>query len=249
MSLTDCPSPAELSALALGTLPGPAFELLVRHVEHCPRCEAALAALDGQADPLLGQLRQPADAGASTPVPREILEAALSAATRPAPPAPPAGGMRRLGKFALVEELGVGSFGTVYRALDTELGRTVAINILRAGRLAGREEADRFLREARSAAQFKHPGLVALYETGQTEDGTLYLVEEFVQGRTLAARVSAGRFAFAEAAALVAEAAEAVDYAHRHGVIHRDISPSNILIDPEGRPHVMDFGLDRKSVV
>jgi serine/threonine protein kinase len=179
-------------------------------------------------------------AAADEPVPQELLAAARSycgergrAADAP----------RRLGKFELLEELGRGSFGHVFRARDTELGRTVAIKLLRAGRLAGREEADRFVREARSAAQLQHPGLVALYETGETEDGLCYLVEEFVEGETLAARLRAGRFAFRQAAELVAEVADALDSAHRHGVIHRDVKPSNIQLDADGRPHLMDFGL------
>src|SRR5207253_6642693 len=104
------------------------------------------------------------------------------------------------GKFELLEELGMGSFGQVFRARDTELGRIVAIKLLRAGRLASREEIDRFVREARSAAQLKHPGLVTLYETGETEDGVFYLVEEFVQGETLAARLKAGGFGFRQIA-------------------------------------------------
>src|SRR5205085_10723930 len=119
-----------------------------------------------------------------------------------------------------------GSFGHVFRAHDTELDRVVAIKVPRAGSLAGQEDVDRFLREARSAAQLKHPGIVALYETGQAEDGTCYLVEEFVQGVTLAARLSAGRLPIDQAARFTAEVAEALDYAHRHGVIHRDVKPS-----------------------
>jgi serine/threonine protein kinase len=127
------------------------------------------------------------------------------------------------------------------------LDRAVAIKVLRAGRFAGQEEVDRFLREARSAAQLKHPGIVSIYGTGQTEDGTCYLVEEFVAGTTLAARLSAGRFGFRAAAGLLAEVAEALDYAHQHGVIHRDITPSNILLDLEDRPHLMDFGLAKRE--
>ena len=110
-----------------------------------------------------------------------------------------------------------------------------------------RDEVDRFLREARSAAQLKHPGIVSIYGTGQTDDGTCFLVEEFVPGTTLAARLSAGRFDFRAAASLIAEAAEALDYAHQNGVIHRDIKPSNILLDLEGRPHLMDFGLAKRE--
>ena len=156
-------------------------------------------------------------------------------------------GSRRLGKFELLERLGAGSFGYVFRARDTELGRMVAIKVPRAGSLASKEDAARFLREARSAAQLKHPGIVALHETGQADDGTFYLVEEFVQGTTLADRLASGPFPFAEAAELVAAVADALDYAHRHGVIHRDIKPSNIFLDAEGRPHLMDFGLAKRE--
>jgi serine/threonine protein kinase len=156
-------------------------------------------------------------------------------------------GARRLGKFALLERLGAGSFGYVFRARDTELGRIVAIKIPRAGSLAGKEDVARFLREARSAAQLQHPGIVALHETGQAEDGTFYLVEEFVRGTTVANRLASGPFPPREAAELVAAVADALEYAHRHGVIHRDIKPANILLDVEGRPHLMDFGLAKRA--
>jgi serine/threonine protein kinase len=242
----DCPAPAELAGFVTGNLSGKALDRIARHVEGCGACETALGLFDDPTDSFLAQLRQAATEGVSTAaaVPQPLLAAARSAqgegrmrwdlsSGRP----------RRLGKFELLEELGLGSFGHVFRAQDTELGRMVAIKMLRAGRLASREEVDRFLREARSAAQLHHPGLVALYETGQTEEGLVYLVEEFVQGETLAARMKAGRFSFRGAAELVAEVAEALDYAHRRGVIHRDVKPSNILLDLDGRPHLMDFGL------
>src|SRR5262249_38897917 len=112
---------------------------------------------------------------------------------------------------------------------------------------ASREDVDRFLREARSAAQLKHPGIISLYDTGQTEDGTWYLVEEFVEGTTLADRMAAGRFSSRKAALIVAEVAEALAYAHQHRVIHRDIKPSNIMLDGEGRAHLMDFGLAKRE--
>jgi serine/threonine protein kinase len=245
-----CPNPAELTGFATGNLPAAAFERVAGHVERCSACQTELDALGGPADPLLAGLRQ---AAAADPLPEEavppdLLAAARSAyGERAALDCRPAEGVRRLGKFELLEELGSGSFGTVFKARDTELGRTVAIKLLRAGRLAGREEADRFVREARSAAQLKHPGLVAVFETGLTEEGTLYLVEEFIQGETLASRMRTTRFAFAQAAELVAAVAEALDYAHRHGVIHRDVKPSNILLDPDGLPHLMDFGLAKRE--
>jgi hypothetical protein len=135
----------------------------------------------------------------------------------------------------------------VFRARDAELGRMVAIKIPRAGSLVSKEDATRFLREARSAAQLRHPGIISLHETGQADDGTFYLVEEFVAGVTLAIRLGDGQLSFQQTVALVAEVADALAYAHRHGVIHRDIKPSNILLDAEGRPHLMDFGLAKRE--
>jgi serine/threonine protein kinase len=249
MNATDCPDRAELARFLLGNLSRPALALIAGHVEHCAVCEQTLASFDELADPLLCRLRLPADHTASTvdPVPEDLLAVACSAHTDPDTIRQPPGQPRRLGKFELLEELGVGSFGSVFRARDTDLHRTVAVKILRAGRLACAEEVDRFLREARSAAQLKHPGIVSLYETGQTEDGTYFLVEEFIQGQTLAARLGEGRFNFRAAAELVAEVAEALAYAHRRGVIHRDVKPSNVMIDEDGRPHLMDFGLAKRE--
>jgi serine/threonine protein kinase len=237
---SDCPGRADLAEFVTGNLPRKAFERIARHVEGCAACETALGALDEPTDSFLGHVRRAVleEAPAEEPVPRELLAVARRS---------PGGALRRLGKFELLEELGLGSFGHVFRARDTELGRLVAIKLLRAGHLASREEVDRFVREARSAAQLQHPGLVALHETGQTEEGLFYLVEEFVQGETLAARLKAGRFGFRPAAELVAQVADALDHAHRHGVIHRDVKPSNIQLDAEGRPHLMDFGLAKRD--
>jgi tRNA A-37 threonylcarbamoyl transferase component Bud32 len=125
----------------------------------------------------------------------------------------------------------------------------VAIKIPRAGSLASKDDVARFLREARSAAQLEHPGIVSLHETGQDDDGTFYLVEEFVPGKTLASVLGEcdRPLTFRQAAELIAAVADALDYAHRHGVIHRDVKPSNILLDAEGRPHLMDFGLAKRE--
>jgi WD40 repeat protein len=153
--------------------------------------------------------------------------------------------VRRLGKFELLEELGSGSFGTVYRARDCSLDRMVAVKISRDS-LDSREELDRFVRETRSAAALRHSGIVTVHEAGQLE-GRCYLVSELVSGPTLARRLAAGRPNFDEAAEMAAGVAEALHYAHQQGVIHRDIKPSNILLDAEGRPLVVDFGLSRRT--
>jgi serine/threonine protein kinase len=152
----------------------------------------------------------------------------------------------QLGKYELLEVVGRGAFGVVYRARDTELDRTLAIKVPRPGCLASPEETDRFLREARSAAQLQHPHIVPLHHVGES-DGRCFLVYEFVEGITLAEQLTQGRLSFAQAAELLALTAEALDYAHRHGVIHRDLKPSNILLDDAGQPHVTDFGLAKRE--
>jgi WD40 repeat protein len=153
---------------------------------------------------------------------------------------------RKLGRFELLGSLGQGTFGTVYKARDPELDRTVAVKVPRAGHLAGLQDLDRFLREARSVAQLRHPGIVAVHEVGQV-DGVPYLVSDFVEGVTLADLLSARRPAPREAAELVAAVADALHYAHQQGVVHRDVKPSNILIGPGGRPYLTDFGLAKRE--
>jgi eukaryotic-like serine/threonine-protein kinase len=238
MSATNCPERETLARFAIGDLDAAEFARISTHVEQCHACEVALQTLDAHTDPLVASLRQSADIECGE-VPRPLLAAARSALGPQLP--------RRVGKFELLEELGNGSFGTVYRALDTELGREVAIKILRAGRLATTEDTERFLREARNAALLKHPGIVLLFEAGRTEDGVCYLVEELVRGQTLADRLRTGPLDSGTAARLVAETAEALATAHQLGVVHRDMKPSNIILDAEGRPHVTDFGLAKRE--
>jgi tRNA A-37 threonylcarbamoyl transferase component Bud32 len=161
-------------------------------------------------------------------------------------PLSPRHGLQRLGRFELIEAVGVGAFGTVYKARDPQLDRVVAIKVPRAGNLATAGDRDRFLREARSVAQLRHPAIVPVHEVGEHE-GMTYLVSDFVQGLTLSDLLTARRPTPREAARLVSEVAQALRYAHECGVIHRDIKPSNILLDDAGHPHVMDFGLAKRD--
>ncbi len=151
-----------------------------------------------------------------------------------------------LGKFELLDVVGQGAFGTVYRARDAELDRVVAIKVLRAGNLATPQEKDRFLREGRSAAQLRHPAIVSVHDVGQS-DGVLYLVSDFAAGVTLTDVLSSRRLGFREAAELIASLAEALHYAHGQGVVHRDVKPSNIMVAEDGKPCVMDFGLAKRD--
>jgi serine/threonine protein kinase len=239
VTTSNCPPISTLRQFAVGDLAEGDLDGLAQHVETCPECERALDQLGDNGDQIVVQLRRLGAASGHT-VGEERPPGFPSNNSTDLP--------RRLGKFELLEELGSGSFGVVFRARDTELDRLVAIKLLRAGRLASRADLDRFLREARSAAQLKHPGIVSLYEIGQTDEGVSYLVEEFVEGRTLADWLEKGRFAPREAAELVGCVADALDYAHRQGVIHRDIKPSNILLDDRGEPHLMDFGLAKREI-
>jgi WD40 repeat protein/serine/threonine protein kinase len=162
--------------------------------------------------------------------------------TTGAPPAP-----RQLGRFELLDIVGSGAFGSVYKARDTQLGRIVAVKVPRRGAIGSdASDRDRFLREARSASQLRHPGIVAVHDVGLSDDMP-YLVSEFVDGMTLADRLTAQRYTTDQAAALVSQIAQALDYAHQHGVVHRDIKPSNIMIRVDGSPVITDFGLAKRE--
>jgi WD40 repeat protein/tRNA A-37 threonylcarbamoyl transferase component Bud32 len=153
---------------------------------------------------------------------------------------------RALGRFELIAAVGAGAFGTVYKARDPKLDRTVAVKVPRGGTLPDGQELDRFLRESRSTAQLRHAAIVPVYEVGQ-DAGIPYLVSEFIDGVTLSDRLTAGGLSVREAATLLAHVADALEHAHQHGVIHRDVKPSNIMLRGDGTPAVMDFGLARRA--
>src|SRR5262245_22668987 len=163
----------------------------------------------------------------------------------------PPGGQRRFGRFELLNVVGTGAFGTVYEARDTELDRIVAIKVPRGDRLADSQgETDRFLREARSVAQFRHASIVSIHDVGQ-HNGVPYLVEDFVRGITLTDLLTSEQVAPRAVADMVAQIADALQYAHDRGVVHRDVKPSNIMLErgPAGEylPKLMDFGLAKRD--
>jgi WD40 repeat protein/tRNA A-37 threonylcarbamoyl transferase component Bud32 len=137
---------------------------------------------------------------------------------------------QRFGRFEVLEVVGHGAFGTVYKARDPELDRVVALKVPRSGNLAGPQELKLFLREARNVARLRHPAIVSVHEVG-TSDNVPFLVSDFVEGVTLADWLSAHQPTFAHSAKLVAKLAEALHYAHQQGVVHRDVKPSNIMLE------------------
>lgn len=148
---------------------------------------------------------------------------------------------RRIGRFELLEEIGAGAFGRVYRTTDPVLGRTVAVKVPHPDRLAP-AEFERVVREAKSVARLHHPGIAALYEVVEDPSGPV-LVIEYVEGVQLAQWIGTRPIPVRAVTEVVAAVADALHHAHLHGVIHRDVKPSNILIDADGRPHLLDFGL------
>ncbi len=147
----------------------------------------------------------------------------------------------RFGAFEVLERLGAGGMGEVYRARDTRLDRSVALKVIRASELPDRDRLERFKREARAISRLNHPHICALYDIGEQE-GKAFLVMEYVAGETLASRVERGPLRIEEVLRYGVQIAEALDTAHRNGVVHRDLKPSNIMLARDS-VKLLDFGL------
>src|SRR5215469_12492638 len=148
-----------------------------------------------------------------------------------------------IGRYRIERILGKGGFGLVYLAHDEQLQRLVAIKVPHRRLLSRPEDAQAYLREARTVANLDHPNIVPVHDVGSTDQFPCFVVSKYIDGTDLATRLKQSRLSIHQAVELVATVSEALHHAHKQGLVHRDIKPGNILLDRSGKPYVTDFGL------
>jgi WD40 repeat protein len=242
---------AYLEAVDAGRAPD-RQELLARHPELAGELEAFFADHD-RVDQLAQPLRLPSPPPSQRTEPEEGVTGVYGAA-QPATMAPgetpfiipPLGTkVRYIGDYELLDELGRGGMGVVYRARQGKLNRLVALKMILAGEYAGERDVARFRTEAEAVARLQHPNIVQIFEVGE-HDGHPYFSLEFVDGGSLAQKLDGTPLPPQQAARLVETLARAMHAAHQAGVVHRDLKPANVLLTADGTPKITDFGLAKK---
>jgi len=175
-----------------------------------------------------------------------VPEPALAAAIREQTPRPSARPPADFGSYEVIEEISRGGVGIVYKARQRGLNRIVALKVLLGGVSATPDQVQRFLHEARAAAKLQHPHIVPIHDFG-TQDGQHYFTMDYIEGESLADVIARGPLHGREALELVQQVAQALQYAHEQGVVHRDIKPGNILVTRDGQVKVTDFGLAKET--
>ena len=153
----------------------------------------------------------------------------------------------RLAHYRIISRLGAGGMGEVYRARDEQLDRDVAVKVLPASSFDDPTARARLVREARAAAALNHPNICTVYEVGEA-DGQAYIAMELVEGRTLSAMLHAGPMAAEHVVHSGRQLADALTHAHERGVIHRDLKSNNVIVTPDRRIKVLDFGLAKRAI-
>ncbi len=256
-----CPTREQLADLVVGQLPAEVLDRVESHVEQCTACQTSLETLDNLEDPLVQGLKHVrlADAASIDAALENQLERAEriaeqvwrtqegdeteagGAATRPAGDQPIA--TRRFGQYELLEQIGAGSMGTVWKAQHLRLQRPVAIKFLPKDRVQDCQAVARFDREMAAVGKLDHPHLVRAHDAGEV-DGQPFLVMEYVEGLDLSAIVQRlGPLPVPDACEIIRQAALGLQYAHEHGLIHRDIKPSNLMLTRGGQIKILDLGL------
>ncbi|MGO9110376.1 MAG: efflux RND transporter periplasmic adaptor subunit [Thermoguttaceae bacterium] len=254
MIATTCPSRETLFQYSVGTLYGEQRDALDEHLDCCPDCQATIMTLDDADDTVAGRLRTPPSSESFLAEP-QLHEALAAAMEMPIPRSNAKGAgleanlapdmPETLGEYQLLEELGRGGMGRVYKALQTKLDRVVAVKVLPRGRVGDRQAINRFEREMKAVGRLAHPNIVQAYDAREIDD-TPVLIMEFVDGLDLAEIVRrVGSLPVAEACELVRRTALALQCAHEHGLVHRDIKPSNIMLARSGEVKLLDLGLAR----
>lgn len=269
MQTKSCPAASDLQSFVRCDLPESQLEAIIAHLQECPQCEATVEGLERQGDTVVNRLRrsatQPSYAG--EPKCQALLNTLVEDATQihaPAAAGSPTVGdpsharggdtnsPDRLRDYQLLDKLGEGGMGAVYRAQHLRLKRTVAVKILPSNRLSDPQSVARFEREMEVLGQLNHPHIVQALDAGE-HDGRHYLVMEYVEGLDLGVIVKTqGPLSIADACQAISEAALGLQYAHEHGYVHRDIKPSNLMVakrnsTTDGSAHVkiLDLGLAR----
>jgi tetratricopeptide (TPR) repeat protein/predicted Ser/Thr protein kinase len=223
-----CPDTDKLQQLLDERVSEEEYRTLEAHLEECPPCLAALERLTAPAAAVL--------------LPSPGKKIALIVANPTAAVAEIAGTLPGLRGYCVLEKLGYGGSGVVYKAQQDGLDRTVALKMIRAGAQASEEDLGRFRTEAQAVARLQHANIVQVYEIGE-HAGCPFFSMELVSGESLANRLRQGPLGARPAAELVATLARAMHYAHEHGIIHRDLKPANVLLTADGVPKIADFGL------
>jgi WD40 repeat protein len=241
--MQECPGADALSRWLADALPASQVGPMETHVEACAECQAAVERLLGDVAAKKARAAQLTEHQAEAEFLHWLARqepsslTTLPQATAPAePPPPPIQG------YEILEEIGRGGMGIVYRAWQCDLNRPVAIKLVLLGAATSPEILVRFRQEAELAARLQHPNIVAVHEINH-QDQRAFLVMEYVEGGTLAARCQHRPQSPLEAARLIEMLARTIDFAHRKGVLHRDLKPSNVLLTPDGTPKIADFGL------
>jgi tRNA A-37 threonylcarbamoyl transferase component Bud32 len=222
------------SEFVSGALSPSAFGRVEAHLASCRDCRALVAALAGD-------------------LATDSVAATFQRAPAPAPselPRRPTTSGDRIGRYLVLSPLGAGGMGVVFAAWDPQLGRKIALKLLRTSvAMSSKDARSRLRREAQAIAQLSHPHVVSIYDVGTTEDGALYIAMEFVEGDTLTSWLRAYPRTWREILDVFRQAARGLLAAHSVGLLHRDFKPDNVLVGGDGRVRVTDFGLARSVLL